>query len=391
MGKFRRQTLPTGERLLVDEVNIVDELPVGLDRPPLDDYFLLHLEYASTHGWPAAELIRRSAPLGAQSLAALVVQRNQQLVGGWDAAMRTPEGQIVEIDRVRVSGPGLLKLGRRPTITELTDEQARRWSRTIGVLGLEAFHRLREMTITIVGAGRTGSLMAAQLVAIGVGHLRLVDADVVEDHNLDTVPNLHPSSRGQSKVQAVAKHLLAARNDLQVTCIAQSVLAQSTAEMLRSLTSDVYISCVDSDAARLAVSLLARESLTAHLDVGTVIRRGDSGQKQMSADIRLLLPSQGCCRCAGRVANEEAALYELSAPPGTLQRGIPLAWNEHRQGSLVSLNSMAVGVGVELLRALVAGDLQTSFWQRLDWDSATGLRGEAAAVRAAENCPLCHL
>jgi molybdopterin/thiamine biosynthesis adenylyltransferase len=51
-------------------------------------------------------------------------------------------------------------------------------------LGSEADGRLRSRRVAVVGLGATGSVIAAWLARAGVGHLTLIDRDLVETSNL---------------------------------------------------------------------------------------------------------------------------------------------------------------------------------------------------------------
>jgi molybdopterin/thiamine biosynthesis adenylyltransferase len=46
------------------------------------------------------------------------------------------------------------------------------------------FRRLRQARVTVIGVGGNGSIVAMMLAAAGVGHLHLVDGDIVEESNL---------------------------------------------------------------------------------------------------------------------------------------------------------------------------------------------------------------
>lgn len=50
--------------------------------------------------------------------------------------------------------------------------------------GLRAFKNLRNAHVTVLGLGGTGSFCAMMLAAIGVGKIRLIDGDLVEESNL---------------------------------------------------------------------------------------------------------------------------------------------------------------------------------------------------------------
>lgn len=392
VGRVRCQSSPRRNQLRVDRIEIVDQLPSGHDRPPLDDWCCLHLEFAPTRGWSPRELIERLAPEGSQTLTTLVVKPpHGKSPCTWDGALRQADGRIVSIDRVRVVGPGLMTFDRDAKPAEIPVDELERYSRTIGVIGIDAFRKLRHMTVTIVGAGRAGAAAAEQFAALGAGQIRLVDPDLLELSNLNAAPGLRRADVGRAKVRALGRQLLAHRPDLHVTCFDRSVVEGSVAESLRSLASDLFVTAVDRDTPRLAVSLLARETLTPHLDIGTQIRRDDQGRLQFSGDVRLFLPGgQGCTRCCGGYADDEATLYELAAPPGAMQRGRPVNWRDERAGSLVSLNAICVGAGVQMFLDLLAGNLRTSCWQRFAWLPGEGLQSDSVAVTAVPGCSVCE-
>ena len=62
-----------------------------------------------------------------------------------------------------------------------------------------------------------------------------------------------------------------------------------------------------------------------------------------------------------------AVLRHLSAPRGAI-RDEPPPWFQQRAGSLITLNQMIAGAAVQSWLDLLAGDLTTSFWQRLSWN-----------------------
>ena len=66
-------------------------------------------------------------------------------------------------------------------LKDLTDEELEYYSRQIVLpeIGYNGQLKLRDAKVCIVGLGGLGSPAAMQLAAMGVGHLRLVDRDVV--------------------------------------------------------------------------------------------------------------------------------------------------------------------------------------------------------------------
>ena len=55
--------------------------------------------------------------------------------------------------------------------------------RTILMFGDESVQKLAKSNVLVVGVGGVGAYAAEMLVRAGVGHLTLVDADVVSDTN----------------------------------------------------------------------------------------------------------------------------------------------------------------------------------------------------------------
>jgi len=255
---------------------------------------------------------------------------------------------------------------------------------------MQVARRLRDASITLIGAGRNGSAMAFQLASLGVRTMRLVDGDRLGPENLDAMPGLAVADVGRPKVLALAERLLLLRPDLSMTCLAAPLTGEPMVAALRRLPADLIVTAVDSDTPRLAASLVARETLTVHLDVGTSVTRDESGEMLLAGDVRLLLPGAGCVSCVGGLADREATLYELYAPPKTLRRGRRLAWHEERAGSLVSLNAITVGIAVQAWLDLLAGRLRTSSWHRLRWLPGEGIQADSAPVGAGEDCPYCR-
>jgi hypothetical protein len=163
-------------------------------------------------------------------------------------------------------------------------------------------------------------------------------------------------------------------------------------------TADVLVSCVDDDAARLVIGTLACCYAKPLLDVGTGIFDEDSNQpsaisdqrpairnRQMGADIRLILPGDGCLLCWGGVADPQEALERWR----TKQPRRP--WREERAGSLRSLNAVAAHFGIRLLEDLVAGRLTRSVWLRFEVDEHGLPSLQSLAVRLHPACSLCSL
>ena len=69
---------------------------------------------------------------------------------------------------------------------QLSEEELAYYSRQIVLkeLGLKGQETLKRAKVCVVGLGGLGSPVSIQLASMGVGHLRIVDRDVVEMSNL---------------------------------------------------------------------------------------------------------------------------------------------------------------------------------------------------------------
>lgn len=102
---------------------------------------------------------------------------------------------------------------------ELSEEQIERYSRHILLqdVGLEGQEKLLNAKVLIVGAGGLGAPAALYLAAAGVGHIGIVDADVVDLSNLQRQVIHFTKDVGRPKVESAKEKMLAINPDVEVT------------------------------------------------------------------------------------------------------------------------------------------------------------------------------
>ena len=79
--------------------------------------------------------------------------------------------------------------------------------RTILMFGDESVQKLAKSNVLVVGVGGVGAYAAEMLVRAGVGHLTLVDGDVVSDTNRNRQLIALKSTVGRPKVEVLAERL----------------------------------------------------------------------------------------------------------------------------------------------------------------------------------------
>jgi len=89
--------------------------------------------------------------------------------------------------------------------------------RTVLFYGEEAFSRIRQANVTIVGLGGVGSHAAMNLARSGIGLLHLVDFDTVSASSLNRSPFAEPDDVGRLKTDVLREYLARVCPDTTIT------------------------------------------------------------------------------------------------------------------------------------------------------------------------------
>ena len=116
----------------------------------------------------------------------------------------------------------------------LTREEIARYSRhlvlsDVGVKGQEA---LKKASVLVIGAGGLGSPCLLYLAAAGVGHVGIVDADVVDESNLQRQIIHGTSTVGMSKCQSAADRIRDINPHVQVRLYQEEFTADTALRIL---------------------------------------------------------------------------------------------------------------------------------------------------------------
>lgn len=98
----------------------------------------------------------------------------------------------------------------------LTPRDLERHNRQIEVLGEDGQEKLKEARIFIAGAGGLGSPISIYLAAAGVGHITLVDKDVVELSNLNRQILHWEKDLGRKKAVSAQEKLSQINSDIDI-------------------------------------------------------------------------------------------------------------------------------------------------------------------------------
>lgn len=137
---------------------------------------------------------------------------------------------------------------------KLSEEELQFYSRQIVLdeIGLRGQQRLKRAKVCIVGLGGLGCTIAIQLAAMGVGHLRLVDRDVVEESNLQRQHLYNFDLIGFPKVEAAVKRLERLNPYVQFEPLPLSLNADNADAIIRGM--NVVVDGLDNMNTRYAVN-----------------------------------------------------------------------------------------------------------------------------------------
>ena len=125
-----------------------------------------------------------------------------------------------------------------------------RHDRTRRFFGSRRLARIARSHVLVVGAGAVGNEVAKNLALLGVGRLTLVDADTVEESNLNRCIFFRDKDIGRRKVHAARRALRAAAPATEVA--AHAAMIQDAPDGVWD--ADLVALCVDDEFARYYVN-----------------------------------------------------------------------------------------------------------------------------------------
>lgn len=136
----------------------------------------------------------------------------------------------------------------------MTDDQLLRYSRhlLLDEVGVEGQEKILQAHVLVIGAGGLGSPVALYLATAGVGHITLVDDDVVDLTNLQRQIAHNMADVGEYKAKSAMHKIAKINPDIQVV----PVLERAQAALLDTLVmdADVVVDCCDNFATRHAIN-----------------------------------------------------------------------------------------------------------------------------------------
>lgn len=193
----------------------------------------------------------------------------------------------------------------------LTEYDLLRYRRQIfyPYLGEEGQSKLRNAHVVIVGAGGLGSPNAIYLAAAGIGHLTLIDSDVVSLSNLNRQILHYDGDVGREKVLSGAEKLHLLNATVQVTPVMKRIDERNAADLIAG--AQVVIDGLDNFETRLIVN-------RACVNLGIPFIHG--GVHSLMGEVTTIIPGKTpcfACLCQD-VPEQEEEIPVLGPLPGMI-------------------------------------------------------------------------
>jgi adenylyltransferase/sulfurtransferase len=246
---------------------------------------------------------------------------------------------------------------------KLSKEEVQRYSRHLIMpeVGMEGQLKLKRARVLTIGTGGLGAPLGLYLAAAGVGHLGLVDFDVVDSSNLQRQVTFTTADVGKPKSEAAKARLSALNPAIEIVSYETRLTSENALEMFRDY--DIIVDGTDNFPTRFLVNdacvLLGKPNV-----YGSIFRF--EGQATVFG-----YPDGPCYRC----------LYPEPPPPGLVPscaEGGVLGVLPGIVGSIQAMETikLILGTGEPLVGRLLLFD-------------ALAMRFRELKLKKNPDCPLC--
>ncbi len=244
----------------------------------------------------------------------------------------------------------------------LTEEQIERYSRHILLqnVGGEGQEKLLNSRVLIIGAGGLGAPIALYLAAAGVGHIGLVDADVVDITNLQRQVIHFTPDIGREKVVSAQEKINAINPDIKVSVYKELFMASNANQLIEGY--DFIIDGTDNFSTKFLIN-----------DACVMAKKPYShgGILRFEGQTFTYTPGNACYRC----------IFD-GPPPADL---VPTCSQAGVLGAVAGMLG-TIQAAEALKYFLGIGDLLEN---RLLMFDALGMKYRTVSVKRRQNCPVC--
>lgn len=163
--------------------------------------------------------------------------------------------------------------------------------------------RIREARVMVVGAGALGNEVVKNLTLLNVGHILIVDFDIVEYNNLAKSVLFTKEDTGSKKALALARNLKKINDSVKTHTIVGDISTDVGLGLFRRV--DVVIGCLDNRLARLFINRHCWKTGKTWID---------GGLENLSGKFTVYSPGKSCYECGLSDEAWELVRYRLGCP-----------------------------------------------------------------------------
>lgn len=220
--------------------------------------------------------------------------------------------------------------------------------------------RLSRLSVAVVGCSGTGSPVIEQLFRLGVGELVLVDDDLMEDRNVNRIPNstMQDVRDGRPKVEVLGDAVRRAELGTRVITLGKNLWNPDTVREVAQC--DVVFGCMDTVDGRFLLNTLATYYVIPYFDIGVRLDAVPEGQdkgriREVCGTMHYLQPGRSSLMSRGLFTMQQVSQSGLrrrdpEAHAAQVRDGYIAGVVEHRP-AVISVNMFAASLAVNELLA----------------------------------------
>lgn len=163
--------------------------------------------------------------------------------------------------------------------------------------------KIKDAKVMVVGAGALGNEVVKNLTLLNVGHLVIIDFDVVEYNNLAKSVLFRKEDKGAKKAHAMAKNLKVINDEVKTLPLVADISTDVGLGVFRRV--DVILGCLDNRLARLYINQHA-------FKVGKTWV--DGALENMAGTFSVYTPNVSCYECGLSETARDNITFRMGCP-----------------------------------------------------------------------------
>lgn len=190
----------------------------------------------------------------------------------------------------------------------LTKDDLRRYSRQLETIGFDGQQRLKNARILVAGMGGLGSPVSMYLAAAGVGYMRIIDDDIIDETNFNRQILHWQTDLGQRKVKSASEKLASINPNVKLEAVSAKI--EKANVKLLSEDVDLIVDAMDNFDARYLLNSAA---------VSRRIPYFHGAVSEFYGQATTLLPGRtACLRCIFPEGPKKSSPQVLGATAGVI-------------------------------------------------------------------------